>query len=282
MPSIDELKEQQRKQWSGSAANWDNQHENRERETAAVTDWLLREARITAGMRVLDLACGSGHPSLTIAGIVGGSGSVVATDLVPEMVAVTARRASEAGLSNLETRVTDAEAIDFRASSFDAVTCRFGMMFCARPAVAISEVHKVLKPGGRFALSVWSEPQYSPAQTVGGEALRRCGRPQPAVDFDVPGIYQLAPEGKLRRLLLGAGFREVRVEPITLISEYASIDAFLGPQAMRTGAFRAVFDEATDEERGRLRMALTDVLMPYMVDGTIRLTLTPLCAVASK
>ena len=147
MPTNQELKEQQRRQWSGNAAGWDSMHERLEREMAAVTAWLCREAMLAPGMRVLDLACGSGHPALNVARLVQPGGSVVATDLVEEMVEVTRRRAREAGLDNVETRVMDLENIEFADGSFDAATCRFGVMFCPEPLRALSEVKRVLKDG---------------------------------------------------------------------------------------------------------------------------------------
>ncbi len=283
MPTIEELKDQQRRQWSGNAGTWDAQHERRQGETAAVSDWLCREAALAPGMRVLDLACGSGQPALTAARLVSPGGSVLATDMVQEMVDVTRRRAQEAGLTNVETRVMDAEAIDVPDASFEAVTCRFGIMFCTSPANAVEGIHRVLKPGGRFAMSVWSTPEHSPGQTVGNEALSRFGRAQPPVNFDVPGVYQLAPEGKLQGVLEAAGFHDVRVEPITIVSEYASFDAFVAPGAMRMGGLRAALDELSPQEGERLKTILAEVLAPYTAaDGVIRLPLTPLCAVGTK
>ena len=282
MTSNQELKEQQRRQWSGNAANWDNMHERLEREMAAVTAWLCREARLAPGMHVLDLACGSGHPALNVARLVSPGGDVVATDLAPEMVEVTRRRVQEAGLDNVEVRVMDLEAIEYPDDSFDAVTCRFGVMFCPQPDKAVSEVRRVLKPGARFALSVWDEPERSPAQTVVGAALRRFGKPQPAVDFGAPGVYQLAPPGKLAGLLEEAGFSEVRIESLPLTMEYESLDAVWERRLAAPGAMRAAVQDLSAPELARLKGILEEILRPYVVDDRIRLPQTPLCAVARK
>jgi SAM-dependent methyltransferase len=257
-------------------------HERLGSESAEVTAWLCREAHLQPGMRVLDLAGGSGHPALDAARIVAPDGSVVATDLVPEMVEALKRRAEASGLTNVQTAVVDAEAIAYPDNSFDAVTCRFGIMFCPSPDIAASEVRRVLKPDARFALSVWAMPDDSPAHTVVGEAIRRFGRPSPPVDFDVPGIYQLAPEGKLQRLLEGAGFRDVRVEPLHLVWEFESAEQLWQRQTTRMGPLRSLTQELPATEIERLKALLAEVVEPYSTDGLIRLPVTPLCAVATK
>lgn len=280
MASNDELKQQQRRQWSGNAANWDSMHERLWRETAPVTDWLCREAKLAPGMRVLDLACGSGHPALDAARLVLPAGSVVATDLVPEMAEATRRRAAEAGLSNLEARVMDLEAIDFADASFDAATCRFGVMFCPSPLQALSEVRRVLVAGGWFALAVWDLPEKSPGQTVLDEALGRLGQPRGPVDFDAPGIYQLAPPGKLEGLLRQAGFSEVRIQSLPLDFEYESLDALLQRTLARPGPRRAMLEQLAATELEAVKQELAEVVKPYTRDGVIHLPTTPICAAA--
>ncbi len=281
VPTDQELKEQQRRRWSGNAANWDSQHERLQRETAVVTEWLCREAKIGPGMRVLDIACGSGHPALDAARLVRPGGSVVATDLVEEMVTATQRRAIEAGLDNLETRVMDAEAIDYPDASFDVVTCRFGLMFCPQPLQAAREILRVLRLGGRCALSVWDEPAKSPGQTVFGEALRRFGRPPPPVDIDGPGIYQLAAPGKLEGLLSEAGFSSIRTESLPLDAEYESFDALWDRIMARPGQGIDI-SALSGDELSQLKEALGEVVLPYTDRGVIRLRMTPLCAIATK
>jgi ubiquinone/menaquinone biosynthesis C-methylase UbiE len=274
----EDLKDQQRRQWRSNAASWDSQHDRLERETAAVTQWLCREARIGPGMRVLDVACGSGHPAFDLARLLQPGGSVLATDLVEEMVEATLRRAREAGIRNLEGRVMDAEAIDLPDEGFDAVTCRFGVMFCPEPLKAMQEVRRVLKPGGRFALSVWDEAAKSPGQTVLGEALERFGRPRQPVDYSAPGIYQLAPPGKLEGLLKEAGFSGVSVESLPLPVEYETFEALWERTMARPGPQRNLVQELSADELARLQDILADVVQRFTREGTIRLTMTALCA----
>ena len=80
---------------------------------------------------------------------------MTATDLVPEMLEGTRRRAAEAGIDNLSAEFADMEALPFDDARFDRVTCRFGIMFVPDPAKAMAEVRRVLKPGGRTPWMVW-------------------------------------------------------------------------------------------------------------------------------
>ena len=90
---------------------------------------MLSETPIEAGDRVLDIACGSGGPALSIARAVGDGGHVTATDFVTEMFEIVEREAKAEGLTNISVQQADATDLPFDDGSFDVVTCRFGIMF---------------------------------------------------------------------------------------------------------------------------------------------------------
>jgi len=94
---------------------------------------------------VLDVATGAGHTALALAPHVA---RVVATDLTPQMVAKTTELAAARALGNLETACADAEQLPFASASFDLVTCRLAFHHFSRPAEAVGEWVRVLKPGG--------------------------------------------------------------------------------------------------------------------------------------
>lgn len=100
--------------------------------------------------QVLDVATGAGHTALAFAPHVV---RVVATDLTPEMLAKTAELATKRGLTNVETRPADAEALPFDDASFDLVTCRIAMHHFPTPRQALAEFARVLKPGGLLGLT---------------------------------------------------------------------------------------------------------------------------------
>src|SRR5207244_6168346 len=111
---------------------------------------------------VLDVACGAGYPALAAAVAVQPEGRVVATDISQQMVIATRRRATALGLDNIEVVEMDAEHLQFGDAVFDAVTNAYGLMFCPDVGRALSEAHRVLKPGGRAAFVSWDDAARGP------------------------------------------------------------------------------------------------------------------------
>src|SRR5690348_2255133 len=113
LPAIGDraVKEQIRADWTAAAAPWQTWHTKTAHQFRATTDCLLQAAQVRQGMRVLDLASGTGEPALTLAAAVAPDGQVVATDLVSAMLAATAANAGTQQLTNLRTQQADMEAL---------------------------------------------------------------------------------------------------------------------------------------------------------------------------
>lgn len=104
---------------------------------------------LQASGRALDIATGAGHTAFALAEV---CDEVIATDITQPMLDVTAREALSRGLKNLSTQIADAEDLPFPTESFDVVTCRVAAHHFRAPREFLSEVARVLKPGGRFGL----------------------------------------------------------------------------------------------------------------------------------
>jgi ubiquinone/menaquinone biosynthesis C-methylase UbiE len=113
--------------------------------------------QVKAGAAALDVAAGRGAVLFPLAAQVGPQGHVMGIDLSAEMVAQTAAEVERRGLPNVTLRQMDAERLDFPEASFDAVLCGFGLFFFPHPEQALSEFWRVLKPGGRLAVSTWGD-----------------------------------------------------------------------------------------------------------------------------
>jgi SAM-dependent methyltransferase len=281
MPTTEEVTNQQKAQWSAAAAGWERWGDWFDRNSGNLAGWLCDAAGLKPGDRVLDLACGAGQPSATAAERVRPGGRVIATDLSPDMVAVTKRTAQRLGLDNLEALEMDAQALTFPDASFDAATCRFGLMFPPDPVRAVSEICRVLKPGARFATAVWDVPAKNPFFTSITTVLAEFV-PMPPPDPSAPGVFRLAPPGELERVLKAGGFSAVTVEarPITLT--YDSLDQYWEIQTALAAPLRAALASLSAEKTAQLKAKVFDALTPHLVGGTVKLAAVPLCASAVK
>jgi ubiquinone/menaquinone biosynthesis C-methylase UbiE len=121
--------------------------------------FLLRAAQLAPGMQVLDIAAGTGLAAEAALRLVGSTGHVTAADLSSAMVEKARDRLGEA--KNASVAVEDGQALSFAEGSFDAVVCSLGLMFFPDPLRGLTEFHRVLRPGGRAAVSVNTVPERS-------------------------------------------------------------------------------------------------------------------------
>lgn len=138
----------ERDTWSRCANNYVDTFAGITRETVPL---LIEAAAIRSGNQVLEIGSGPGH----VADMLSKAGaSVTGVDFSPEMVEVARNR-----YPNIPFKQADAEDLPFEAESFDAVVANFVVHHLARPETVFREVHRVLKPGGRFAFAVWGAPE---------------------------------------------------------------------------------------------------------------------------
>jgi ubiquinone/menaquinone biosynthesis C-methylase UbiE len=281
MSEADDVRTRTRAMWEGVASAWDRLEEETERFAAPVTGWMLDAALLAPGQRVLELACGPGAVGLAAASTVAPGGEVLLTDAAEAMVEAARRRAQAAGVTNVSFRVLDAEWIDAPAASFDAVLCRWGLMFPADPEAALSECRRVLRPGGRLAVAAWDAPEANPMMTEIGRELLEQGLTAPP-EPDAPGPFRFSPPGRLAELLYGGGFTEVEVETLELEARFPSFQAYWESQSARSHATQEAL--VLTNERGR--RALVDgvrrrVEVWTRPDGSLRLPARPLVAAAT-
>lgn len=266
------VKAQQRAGWGGQAQQWYAQLDVIERQWSGLSDGLLDLARVTTGDRVLDLACGVGDPALAAAARVGPTGTVVATDIAPDMLAFAAQRAAACGLSNVDVHEVDAEAIDLPAATVDVVLCRLGLMFLPDLDRALSGVARVLVPGGRFATAIpWRPTGQAMPQLVGAilAALDMPSPPSPGPGR--PGIFSLADASVVCASLERAGLTEIRITPYTVAHDYRSPDEWLDFLLALNIPLRQQLAGVPHERIRKARRAATEVASTYVEDdGHVR------------
>jgi ubiquinone/menaquinone biosynthesis C-methylase UbiE len=178
-----------------------------------MTHAIVEAAQVGPGMRVLDVACGTGEPAISLASLVG-SGQVVAVDLSPGPLKIAAERAAQRGLANVSFQQADAHNLPFPDSSFHRITSRLGVMFFSDLPQALAEMLRVLKPGGKAVLLVWG-PMDQPYFTATiGTVLRLL--PGAAVPEQGRKMFALGRAAALSQTLKQAGFPSVEEQLVTV------------------------------------------------------------------
>ncbi len=177
----------------------------------AMTDAIVAEAQIQAGMSVLDFACGTGEPAISIATRLQGTapaGRVCGVDISSGPLQVARGRACERGLGNIAFVAADVHQLPFGDAIFDRATCRLGVMFFSDVPRALSEVRRVLGPGGRASLLAWGPFEQPYFETTIGTLLRLCpGTTMPATGAS---MFRYGQPGSLTAALRRAGFEHIQ------------------------------------------------------------------------
>jgi ubiquinone/menaquinone biosynthesis C-methylase UbiE len=188
--------------------------------TRRVVPLLLRAARLAPGMRVLDIAAGTGAAAEAALAEVGPEGHVTAADISPAMVEQARRRL--VGRSSVSFAEEDGQAMTFADQSFDAVVCNMGLMYFPDPARGLAEFRRVLRPGGRCAVSVETTPERS-FTTRTNAAI---GRHVPSRADAAARYHSLGEASRLRVLFEAAGFEDVETATEARSYPFASFDAY--------------------------------------------------------
>jgi ubiquinone/menaquinone biosynthesis C-methylase UbiE len=218
-----------------------------------------------AGERILDVASGTGIVARRAAPRVGTGGTVVGLDLNEGMLEV-ARVVSSEIRPAIQWRQGDATDMSFEDGAFDVVFCQQGLQFFPDRPAALREMHRVLVPEGRLALSVLRSVEHNPGYVALAEALERHAGADAGAMMRSP-FPSLSPD-ELRDLVKDAGFREVRIRLGIGSARFASVEEFLrqeaasSPLAGPIGALR-------DDVREALIRDLREALRAYTDDDGI-------------
>jgi ubiquinone/menaquinone biosynthesis C-methylase UbiE len=247
----------QRKDWTGAAGGWRKWWKTLEAAFRPVGDRLVQLAAVRAGHHVLDVATGIGEPAVTASLVVGPAGRVVATDLSPGMLEIARERAADLGLGNIEFREMDAEALDLPGGTFDAALCRFGLMFLPDVDRALGGIWRLLVPGGRFAASVWGEPDRVPFLSVTMSTItRELDLPPPLPG--APGLFSLADGDKLASRFEAVGFAELHTETLQVVMEYASLDEYIQFVRDVSAPIKNLLADVTPERKAEVWRAVAE------------------------
>ena len=241
-------KETTRKQWQDAAEAWDRWGDVIERWLGPATDVMLDMAGIREGSRVLDVAAGAGGQSFAAARRVGRGGSVLATDISPNLLDFAAQRATEAGLDNVETAVLDGEQLDVDEGSFDAVISRVGFIYFPDQQAALQGMWRALKPGGNLAGIVYSTAQANQFFSIPVSIIRRRAELPPPAPGQ-PGPFSFGEPGVIEAAYERAGFNNVETRRMAAPLRLASAAECVRFQQESFGALHQMLAGLSDEGR---------------------------------
>ena len=210
---------------------------------------------LTRGSHVLDACCGSGASAIPAAEAVGPGGRVLGLDLAQHLLQLARAKAQRRGLSHVEFRVADFEALDPSAETFDAVICVFGIFFVTDMPKGVRHLWQLVRPGGQLAVTTWGPRVFEPGSSALWELVR-----QKRSDL-YKGFHpwdRINDPNSLAAMLLEAG-----VQTANVVAEEGS-QSLSSPEdfwtiAMGTG-FRATIEQMDQGTRESVRTAILEHL----------------------
>ena len=213
----------------------------------AVTNAIVEYAQPSTGMRVLDLASGTGEPAITLATRVGPTGHVTALDLSSELLEIATQRAQVRGLKNFTAQQADAHRLPFPDCHFDLATSRFGIMFFRDPEVAVRELLRVIRPGARACFLAWGPFDQPYWQSTMGVVHRHVRGP--LLDPDGHDPFRFSQPGSLSAIFRNAGFQSIEEETRTVPWIWPGTPEEVWQYAQSVSApFRAMLDRVRPED----------------------------------
>lgn len=242
--------------WNGTANVYDTHFG---RHTIKYCDSLLQAAHVSEGFRVLDLACGPGYVS-TAAALLGAT--PLGIDFAANMIAQ-----AKIMHPSLQFEIGDAEKLALKDDTFDAVVMGFGMLHLENPSAAAREAWRVLHNNGRFAFSVWGDPEHV---CIGTGIVLAALQEHANLDLGLPEgppMFRFSDPKESEALLSAAGFTNISVAqvdfPWILDSPGELLDAFL-EAGVRAGV---VLRAQSKHVQKKIKEQTTAQAEQFLVDG---------------
>lgn len=241
--------EDQIKFWNEKGRDWTELQDRMDANLSGAHAAVMAFAAAQSGENALDIGCGTGQTSLALADAVGPRGRVTGVDVSQPMLGLARRRAE--GRTNVSFTLADASVHAFKPE-FDLLFSRFGVMFFDDPIAAFVNLHTGLKPGGRLAFVCWRtapENLWAAAPLMAARALLP---EQPAPDPLAPGPFAFANAQRIRDVLAGAGFGDIRIEKQDGVMNMGGDSAAIAAQTLRIGPLSRALGEVDAPTRAKI------------------------------
>jgi SAM-dependent methyltransferase len=246
-----------RQRWGAAARGWAARADELRAASMPVSIAMVEAINPQPGQTLLELAAGPGDTGFLAAELIEPGGTLICSDLAPEMLTVAQERAAAQGLTNVRFRQIDVEtAIDQPAASVDGVLCRWGFMLLADPDTALRETRRVLKRGGRVAFAAWGPPEDNPWSRLPARVAAEQGL-APLPDPGAPGQFAWAREGICQAVLENSGFEDIEVEDVWFSYRHPSVEAWWASMLEMS---QSIHDLLGGLDAGRREAFVADVL----------------------
>ncbi len=226
------------------------------------------------GGSVLDVACGTGASALPAAEAVGPTGRVAGVDLAERLLARAREKAMQRGCTNIEFRQADMTDLGYPDTHFDAVVCVFGIFFVSNMESVVAELWRMVRPGGKLAVTTWGPRFFAPAYEVWNEAIRRV-RPDLHTAYR-PWDRITTPEA------VGALFRDAGVPGVEIVSE-DGYEPLAAPEDFWTIALGSGLRWTIDQLGPQGAEEVKQAVLPWLVEHKVdRIETNVIYAVATR
>src|SRR5258708_988019 len=245
--------------WEANVAEYDSGFA---RLTSQSIDSLLDAVRAGPGVRLLDVACGPGYAAAAAARR---GARVTGIDFSAPMVAQARRSYPE-----VDFHEGDAEAIAFGDGTFDAVVMNYGILHLSRPEQAMSEALRVLRPGGRFAFTAWTNPSEAIGFGIVLGAIQAHGNMEVKVP-EGPPFFRFGDADECARTLRAAGFQDTRIVRLSQVWRFSDADGPFGAIFRGGRRIRAILSAQSEAALKASRAAAPEATKAQVMDGRIEI-----------
>jgi ubiquinone/menaquinone biosynthesis C-methylase UbiE len=246
--------------------------------TGQFAEEAIRAAELGDDARVLEVAAGGGALTLPLAPL---CGELLAVDYSQGMLDRLRSKIEASGHTHVRLQQMDGMALDLEDESFDYAFSQFAVMLFGEPARGLSELCRVLVPGGRAVVTAWAGPEHFDTFAIFGEAMRRALPDHPKPDGPPP-IFSLSDVEVFTSMLKDAGFSEARVDHVTRTWSVDSADEFVKLFFISAPPGRQLAAAIGPEATGRVKEAMHDVLAERFGVGPVELSNTATLGVARR
>lgn len=277
---FEEIRDRQKEIWNRFSPGWDKWDDFMMQFLQPMSDVMISKLSIEENDSVLDVACGTGEPGLTIS-LLAKKGYVVGTDLSEKMLEIAIKHAKEKGANNYSTVVSDVCELPFSNESFEKISCRMGFMFFPDMQMAMDEMYRVLKPKGKMATSVWGESKDN--QWVSGildivNKHMNIDAPPPLA----PGMFRCAPKGLMRSIMEKSGFSNIFEQEVSGKRAYDNFEHLWEMMNDVAAPVVGPLSRASDELRLQIKNEVEAFANPFQTHNGLEMSYSSIVFCGSK